>query len=91
MSVVAAVKRDLAGMGPRVADSGLAASALALAREIDKAKNSATSKSMCAKTLIETLDRLRAQAPSTREADGVDDLRERRAGRRSASADSASS
>jgi hypothetical protein len=57
----------------------LAASALSLARELDDPRNSATSKSMCAKTLLEILDRLRAlhRAP-----DELDELRALRAARR---------
>jgi pyruvate/2-oxoglutarate dehydrogenase complex dihydrolipoamide acyltransferase (E2) component len=78
--VVAAVKRDLADMGA-VGRSALAASALALARELDNPENSATSKSMCAKALIETMDRLRAQAPPKKENDRLDELAARRAAR----------
>lgn len=85
-SVVEAVKRDLESLRERdekLADSALAASAMALARELD-AQNSATSKSMCAKALIETLDRLAELAPPAKEADRVDDLASRRAARRAA-------
>jgi hypothetical protein len=71
-SVVAAVKRDLEPMGD-LKLSALAASALALAAEMDD-ENSATSKSMCAKELRETMDRLRSLAPPREENDGVDDL-----------------
>lgn len=80
--VVAAVRRDLAAFGD-LADSALGASALALARELDEPGNSATSKSNCAKALIETLDRLRELAPPPEEArDQLDDLSARRAARR---------
>jgi len=84
MSVLAAVKRDLADIAkrdPRLAKSGLAASALALAIQLDAA-NSATSKSMCAKALNDTLDRLRELAPPAKEADSLDELQARRAARK---------
>lgn len=75
-SVVAGVKRDLADIArrdPALARSSLALSALALARELD-ADNSATSKSMCARALRETIDRLRELVPPDIEGDMVDDL-----------------
>lgn len=78
-SVVAAVRRDLAAIASRdheLARSALAVSALALARELDR-ENSATSKSMCARALRETLDRLRELTP----VDDADDPVERIAGR----------
>jgi hypothetical protein len=81
MSVVDAVQRDLERLGGDLADSALAASALTLARELDKSGNSATSKSMCAKALMETMDRLRQLAPPKEVRDGVSDIaaaRERR-------------
>lgn len=86
MSVVEAVQRDLEGLPPDLAGSGLAATALALAGEIDKRGNSATSKSMCAKALNDTLRDLRALAPARRETDALDDLTARRERRLSASA-----
>lgn len=85
LTTVDAVKRDLTAIGKRDAElarSGLAASALALAREIDEKANSATSKSNCARAMLETLDRLRALAPTEKESDRVDDLSARRAARR---------
>ncbi len=82
--VVEATQRDLDGMPDRVSRSGLAAVALALARELEDPFNSATSKSMCAKALMDALAALRALAPPNREADGVDDIAERRARRRAA-------
>jgi len=88
MSVVKAVEGDLKRLAKRdrvLADSALAATALALAAEID-GDNSATSKSMCARALAECLERLWDQAPPAEESDGVDDLAKRRAKRRSASA-----
>ena len=36
---------------------------------------------MCAKALLETLDRLRQLAPPVEEVDGIDELRARRAAR----------
>lgn len=81
-SVVAAVERDLIALGPELADSSLAAAALALAKEIDSSGNSATSKSMCARALLETMDRLRALAPPQEAADKLDDLKQRRETRR---------
>lgn len=61
--------------------SALGAVALALAREVDAAGNSATSKSMCARALVETLDRLRGLVPAEESADGLDELASRRAAR----------
>jgi hypothetical protein len=87
LTVVASTKRDLAEIekrDPKLAQSGLAALALKLAEEMD-ANNSATSKSMCAKSLMETLDRIRALAPAEETEDKVDDLSARRAARRTAS------
>lgn len=78
LTVESAVRRDLASIAARdkaLAEGGLAASALALAREIDSATNSATSKSMCARALVETLNKLRELAPAKLEDDAIDDLR----------------
>lgn len=86
MSVVDAVNRDLDRLrrrDPLLADSALAATALAMAAEIDAA-NSATSKSMCEAALQKALDRLAELAPPERERDGLDDLSARRAKRRGA-------
>lgn len=86
-AVTAAVERDLERLrarSPELADSALAASVVALARELDAPKNSATSKSMCARALIDALDRLRELAPPEREEDGLDELASRRTARRSA-------
>lgn len=89
MSVQASVQSDLKLMGAVAEASALAATALALARELDKPKNSATSKSMCAKALVDVLRELRASAPVRVEADGVTDLNERRERRRAGVAGSA--
>ncbi len=77
VSVEDAVERELKSFGD-LRESTLAASALALAREIDAAGNSATSKSMCARELRETLDRLRALAPPVEAQDDLDELSSRR-------------
>jgi hypothetical protein len=82
VSVEAAVEREVRRMGAPWRDSVLAATALALAVELD-AENSATSKSMVAKALNETMAELRALAPQKKEADPVDDLRAQRTKRRS--------
>ena len=79
-----AVARDVAAMArvdKAIAESGHAATARALARELDHPWNSATSKSMCARALTETLDRLRELLPPEEEGDGLDDLAARRAAR----------
>jgi hypothetical protein len=79
--VTEGVKRDLAAW-PSMQDSALAATALALAAELDNPNNSATSKSMCARALTETMDRLRELAPPVKEADKLDELNGRRAKRK---------
>jgi hypothetical protein len=71
---------EIAQQTSGLATSGLAALALALAREMDD-DNSATSKSMCAGQLRETLDRLRELAPGAEEADEFDELAAQRAAR----------
>lgn len=82
--VLRAVNADLKRMPAELAKSALAATAKALAREIDGAKNSATSKSMCARALLDTLEELRALCPPADEVDALDDLAARRAVRRGA-------
>lgn len=88
VSVVEATERDLAAIrraDPSLADSGLAALALALAARVDDPGNSATSVSMCGKTLADVLATLRGLVPEEVGVDGVDDLaarRDRRLGRR---------
>lgn len=85
LTVVTAVQRDLASVAkrdPDLAKSGLAASALALARAIDHPGNSATSKSMCSGQLRDTLAELRELAPAEQKDDKVDDLAARRKTRR---------
>lgn len=83
-TVIEAAQRDIESVRKRdaeLADSALAASAVALAYEIENPYNSATSKSMCARELRDTLDRLRELAPKAKEKDGLDDLSARRAAR----------
>jgi hypothetical protein len=78
-----AVDRDLERLPRDLAESGLAASARALARELDR-PNSATSKSMCARALHDALDRLRELAPPERKADRIDEVNRKREERRRA-------
>lgn len=81
LSVVEAAQKDLERLAlraPELADSTLAATALKLAAEIDAPGNSATSKSMCAARLLETMDRLRELAPPEVAGDKLDDLTKRR-------------
>lgn len=84
MGVVEATENDLAEIrkrAPDLADSALAATALALAREMD-AHNSATSKSMCARALMDALEQLRALAPAKATADRIDEVNAKREDRR---------
>jgi hypothetical protein len=79
-----AIARDLAGIAqraPDLADSTLAATARALALELDHPFNSATSKSMCARALMDAMTQLRELTPEEDEQDGLDDLSTRRANR----------
>ena len=85
--VTDAVRRDLALLAKRdpvLAKGALAASALALAAEIDDAGNSATSKSMCARALMDTMTRLRELAPVDEASDRLDELSARRGRRKAA-------
>ena len=85
-TVVAAVERDLKRLGGDWAGSALAATALAMARELDDVNNSATSKSMCAARLREAMDRLLELAPPKAERDRIDEVAQRRARRRGTAA-----
>ena len=78
--VIEGVERDLERT-PDLAGSALAGLARAMAFEIEHPHNSATSKSMCAGQLRDTLDRMRELAPPKEEADEFDDLVSRRAAR----------
>lgn len=84
--VEAAVECDLKALPPELRSSGLAESALALARELDQARNSATSKAMCARALSETLEKLLALKPPEEEVDQLDQLSARRSARRAKAA-----
>lgn len=84
-NVIDAVERDLAEIAEtdeRLAESALAATASALAYELEHPYNSATAKSMCAGRLIEAMERLRELAPPRKEKDRVDEIAEHRAARR---------
>ena len=82
MPVEDAVRTDLTAMPAQLHGSALAETALALARELDNPGNCATSKSMCARALTETLDKLRVMAADMDEGvDLLDDLASRRARR----------
>jgi hypothetical protein len=72
----------IAKRNPGLAGSALAASAVALAYEIQNPYNSATSKSMCARELRETMAKLRELAPEADAEDGIDELGNRREARR---------
>jgi hypothetical protein len=81
-SVVAATEheiRALAAVVPGLAVCALSAAALELARQMDADGNSATSKSMCARELRETMGLLRGMAPEEREESPLDEIRARRA------------
>lgn len=81
-NVVEAVHRDLDVIREQdeaLADSTFAATAVRLAYELEHPYNSATSKSMCAKTLLEALNRLRELAPEPEEGDDIDELQARHA------------
>jgi hypothetical protein len=85
MSVTSAVRRDLAKLPKALAESGLAAVALAMAAELD-GDSSTTSKSMCAGRLQDALRELRELAPPEEVKDGVDEIADQRAKRRSGGA-----
>jgi hypothetical protein len=81
-TVADGVEQDLKAVeDPQLRTSALAESARALARRLDDHETSATAASLCAKVLLETLDRLRQLAPPKAEKDGVDDLASRRQAR----------
>ncbi len=89
ITVVGSVERyieELRERDPALADGPEAALALALAREID-APNSATSKSMNAHQLRDTMTRLRELCPPERVRDELDELRDRHARGRTEAAD----
>ena len=71
---------------PDLADGALAASALAMAMEIEHPFNSATSKAACQARLAEALKELRELAPAEEAMDGIDQLAAKRAARRAGGA-----
>lgn len=82
--VIEAIEREIEswrGASPKLADSTYAATAVALAYEVENPWNSATSKAYCAKELRETMTLLRAMLPADEKKDGIDDLERRRAER----------
>lgn len=82
--LVESVQRDLdkiRELSVELADSALAASALAMALEIENPYNSATSKSMCARSLADSMATLRELTPPAADKDALDELRARREGR----------
>lgn len=95
-SVVLAVKRDLRELerrSPGISKSGLAAGALAMARELDDPENTASGKASCMRQLDAVLAELRLTArraqphdpkPNvpTETPDGLDEITARRAARR---------
>jgi hypothetical protein len=84
VTVVGALKAELAVMGraaPELADSTLAAAALALAAAVDAPRTSPTAKSMCARELRELLGELRDRMPEGEERDRLDELTARRVAR----------
>lgn len=80
MSVVAGMKKDLKKLGDPLPSEAMAAAALVLAAELD-GENSATSKSMCARSLLELLNRLWQLAPPVADMDGLDEIGAKRAKR----------
>lgn len=76
VEAVRAELEELAGRDANLASGALAHLALAMAREIDSERNSATSKSMCASRLLEALEQLRVLAPEPKEEE--DELERRR-------------
>jgi hypothetical protein len=81
-----ATRADLARLPDELAGSGLAMSAVVMARILDDPEGSFTSKSMCQARLQDALDRLRELAPVEEARDGIDDLTQRRAQRRAGGA-----
>ena len=87
LSVERAVRFDLAELAkslPTIERSALAVSALTLARQMDAVEVSAASKAACARSLRETLDRLRDLVPADVVGDRLDELTTRRSRRRGA-------
>lgn len=66
----------------RLAESGMAAAALALAARIDDAGTHPTAVANCARELRDTMAAIRVLLPPEKVRDGVDDLQRRRSSRR---------
>lgn len=84
-----AITADLEKLPEAIRFSGLAATARSLARELDSPRNSATSKSQVARSLLDTmaaLDTLASRVPAA--DDAVDQLAKARAERRRRAASS---
>lgn len=89
--VVEGVAKDLDAIreaAAPLADSALAGSAMTLALEMENPYNSATSKSMCANSLLATMNRLTELLPPKQETSALDDLRARREARRAVARES---
>jgi argininosuccinate synthase len=90
--VIQAVEHEIGALEERAAATGTefresyAAVAVEMALQLEHPFNSATSKSMCAKALNETMDKLHALAPTEQSGDGVDELQKKRDTRRQAAA-----
>lgn len=81
LSVVDATQRELDGLPVGLAGSALAATALSLAQELDTCR-SAHAKAMCARALLDVLNRLSELAAAGAERTGiVHDIRAGRANR----------
>src|SRR6266550_2665596 len=81
ISAANGVESDLRELPPWLAGSGLAASALALARSIDDSATSPTARAACARALVQTMAELRSLAPAEKEVDALDELTARRQSR----------
>jgi hypothetical protein len=77
-TTVQGVEADLKALPSHLARSGMAASALALARELDSPDTSATAKAACSRSLVQVQRELRALAPAVEEVDALDELKARR-------------
>lgn len=85
--VVGGVERDLEKIrrrDPDLAECALAKLALSLAGDMDNPRTSATARSMCGKTLQDTLKQLWAMVPAEEGVSKRDELADRRAQRRAA-------
>lgn len=88
MSNVEVVEWELSQLPEHLRRTGLASGALTMAGLLDDPGNSATSKSMCCKSMLDALKELRELAPPVQQKDGLDDLKARRAARLAGRADS---